>query len=85
MPGAKHGRDEQHGHEDAAIGACEEYTELVSRAKKGNLANFRNIMKKEKNSRQRHPDDRSLGGRYVMQCTENGVKNAEDWVENAEC
>lgn len=82
MPGVTHGDDEQHDQEDYSMEAREVYEELVGKAKKGELVNFRDIILNEKDLHLRHPENRSLGWRYVLQCTEDWVKNEEEWPTN---
>ncbi|OAG05794.1 uncharacterized protein CC84DRAFT_1244315 [Paraphaeosphaeria sporulosa] len=61
----------RYGHED-----------LVERAKKGDLINFRDFVMEEKDLHLQHPENRSLGWRYVLPCTEDWVKNQEEWPAN---
>ncbi|KAH8731567.1 hypothetical protein GQ44DRAFT_746275 [Phaeosphaeriaceae sp. PMI808] len=72
-PGVTH---EHHTEADElAREARKEYEELPKRAKKGNLVNFRDTVLREKDLHLRHPENRSLGWRFVLQFTECWVKN----------
>ncbi|KAL2353834.1 hypothetical protein BJ546DRAFT_114268 [Cryomyces antarcticus] len=52
------------------------------RAKHGNLVNFRDVIQGEKDLHLQHPENRSLGWRYVLQCSEDWIKNTEEWPAN---
>lgn len=58
------------------------YERLKSRREQGDLVNFRDIIAGEKDIHLRYPANRSLGWRYVLQFTEDGVKNEPDWPAN---
>nr|POF18611.1 nitrate reductase [nadh] 1 [Quercus suber] len=57
---------------------------LREQAKAGELLNFRDIISKEKDFHLRYPENRSLGWRYVLETTEDWVKNEENWPANVE-
>ncbi|KAF2827904.1 hypothetical protein CC86DRAFT_465721 [Ophiobolus disseminans] len=81
-PGITHEYDERDDTNKCAHEAREEYEKLVSKAKKGGLVNFRDIVLGEKDLHLRHPGNRSLGWRFVLQCEEDWVKNKEEWPAN---
>jgi nitrate reductase (NAD(P)H) len=81
-PGVTHGYDEQETQDHFVSEAREKYDELANREKKGDLVNFRDVIQDEPDLHLRHPENRSLGWRYVLQCTEDGVKNNEEWPAN---
>ncbi|KAH7401282.1 hypothetical protein BKA66DRAFT_564936 [Pyrenochaeta sp. MPI-SDFR-AT-0127] len=80
-PGITHGNDERHEHDELRK-AREDYKKLVERSKKGDLINFRDIVLNEKDLHLRHPENRSLGWRFVLQCTEDWIKNKQEWPAN---
>ncbi|TKA49862.1 hypothetical protein B0A49_12768, partial [Cryomyces minteri] len=59
-----------------------DFEALRNRAKHGNLVNFRDVIEGEKDLRLHHPENRSLGWRYVLQCSEDWIKNTEEWPAN---
>ncbi|KAE9968988.1 hypothetical protein EG328_007142 [Venturia inaequalis] len=79
VAGITHARDELSKEDEEAY---EEYQELRDEAKKGDLLNFRDIVKGEKDFHLQHPENRSLGWRYVLGATEDWVKNTEKWPVN---
>ncbi|EAT90548.1 nitrate reductase [Parastagonospora nodorum] len=81
LPGVTHERDE-HTQIDDVEQAREGYEKLIKEAKHGDLINFRDIVLNENDLHLRHPENRSLGWRFVLQCTEDWVKNKEDWPAN---
>ncbi|TKA71910.1 hypothetical protein B0A55_07200 [Friedmanniomyces simplex] len=56
--------------------------QLENRQERGDLVNFRDIISGEKDFHLRYPENRSLGWRYVLDCTEDGVKNKPKWPAN---
>jgi nitrate reductase (NAD(P)H) len=83
IPGVTHSQDEiseEHGSEEAR----KEYQQLKERAQKGDLVNFRDIVQNEKDLHLRHPENRSLGWRYVLQFTEDWIRNQEKWPANVQ-
>ncbi|OQO12698.1 hypothetical protein B0A48_02161 [Cryoendolithus antarcticus] len=70
--------DEQTFDEDAR----RRFQELKTRANKGDLLNFRDIITNQEDFHLRHPQDRSLGWRYVFEATEDWVKDEQDWPAN---
>lgn len=77
-PGVTHEHDDQDDTQTARAG----YDEIARREEEGDLVNFRDIILNEKDLHLRHPENRSLGWRFVLQCTEDGVKNNEKWPAN---
>lgn len=59
-----------------------DYEKLKRDAEGGKLTNFRDIVSNEPDFHLRYPQNRSLGWRYVLECTEDWVKNTEDWPAN---
>ena len=51
--------------------AKEVFDSLCDGAKKGDLVNFRDIIQAEKDLHLRHPANRSIGWRYVLEATED--------------
>lgn len=64
--------------------AKEDFEKLKSRAEKGELLNFRDIVTNEKDLHLQYPQNRSVGWRYVLEASEDWVKNEEDWPANLE-
>lgn len=62
--------------------ARKDFEKLKARAKKGDLINFRDIITNEKDLHLRYDEPRSLGWRYVLETTEDWVKNEEKWPAN---
>ena len=83
LPGITH-RDDERIEEAEELGdeAKAKYEKLKARAKKGDLINFRDLIEGEKDLHLRHPENRSLGWRYVVEATEDWVKNKEEWPAN---
>ena len=78
LPGVTHERDE-HTEIDEVEQARDGYEKLKTEAKDGDLINFRDIVQGAKDLHLRHPENQSLGWRFVLQCTEDWVKNKEEW------
>lgn len=76
--------DEEHDADTYANEAREQHDEFVQREKQGDLVNFRDIVQNEKDLHLRHPENRSLGWRFVLPTTEDWVKNKEPWPANIE-
>ncbi|KAF1364529.1 hypothetical protein EJ07DRAFT_162285 [Lizonia empirigonia] len=83
LPGITH-RDNERLDDAAELGkeAKAEFERLQTRAKKGDLVNFRDLIQGEKDLHLRHPENRSQGWRYVLEFTEDWVKNEEEWPAN---
>jgi nitrate reductase (NAD(P)H) len=80
QPGVTHEQDEQYDTETVRAG----YEDITRKEKAGDLINFRDIVQGEKDLHLRHPENRSLGWRFVLECTEDEVKNNEKWPVNIE-
>src|SRR5690242_13634473 len=50
----------------------------------GDLVNFRDLIENQPDFHLRHPENRSLGWRYVLEATEDWVKNQQKWPVNIE-
>ncbi|OAQ97561.1 hypothetical protein LLEC1_06394, partial [Akanthomyces lecanii] len=59
-------------------------TELQDEEASGQLVNFRDIIEHEPDLHLRHPEHRSLGWRYVIDTTEDWIKNQQKWPANIE-
>lgn len=81
--GITHESDEAKTRDDVEE-AREGHQDLTGKEKKGDLVNFRDIVLEEKDLHLRHPENRSLGWRFVLPCTEDWVKNQEEWPANVE-
>ncbi|KAJ4118739.1 hypothetical protein NW768_010800 [Fusarium equiseti] len=80
LPGITHHYDESHS-EDIKE-EKERYRKLKNKAKSGELVNFRDIIENQEDFHLRYPQNRSLGWRYVLNTTEDWVKNKEPWPAN---
>lgn len=78
------GITQEHNEDEELNEAREGHKKLMERAKKGDLINFRDIVLSEKDVHLRHPENQSLGWRYVLPCTEDWVKNKEEWPANVQ-
>lgn len=58
--------------------------DLDRRASKGDLVNFRDLIESQEDFHLRYPDNRSMGWRYVLETTEDWVKNQQNWPANVE-
>ncbi|CAN9120075.1 unnamed protein product [Alternaria sp. RS040] len=81
--GITHESDETKTRDDVEE-AREGHKDLTGKEKKGDLVNFRDIVLEEKDLHLRHPENRSLGWRFVLPCTEDWVRNQEEWPANVE-
>lgn len=64
--------------------AKEEFQELKSETQKGKLVNFRDIIEHEPDLSRLNPEDKPLGYRFVLEATEDWVKNQEEWPANVQ-
>jgi nitrate reductase (NAD(P)H) len=62
--------------------AREDLSALDRQRKEGHLINFREAIERQEDFHLRYPDNRSLGWRYVLNVTEDGIKNQQDWPVN---
>lgn len=96
-PGFTHANDEQdddvpdlsrssssEGDSDYEAEAKAKYDELLSEEHQGKLVNFRDVVEHEPDLHIKHPEDRPLGWRYVLECSEDWVKNQEEWPANVQ-
>ncbi|KAI5368020.1 putative oxidoreductase, molybdopterin-binding domain, oxidoreductase FAD/NAD(P)-binding protein [Septoria linicola] len=75
---------EQEGEIEFDDVAKADYENLKKKAKRGDLINFRDIVQNEKDIHLRWPENRSIGWRYVLEATEDWIKNEEEWPANIE-
>ncbi|KAF2164012.1 hypothetical protein M409DRAFT_25783 [Zasmidium cellare ATCC 36951] len=62
--------------------AKKRFDDLRYREKEGDLVNFRDIITDQTDFHLRDSKDRSIGWRYVLQATEDWVKNEQEWPAN---
>ncbi|KAF5975954.1 nitrate reductase (NADH) [Fusarium coicis] len=79
LPGLAHKDD---GYREEVAREKQKYLSFRKRAKSGELINFRDLIENQKDFHLRHPENRSFGRRYVLNATENWVKNKEPWPAN---
>ncbi|OCL15197.1 hypothetical protein AOQ84DRAFT_225138 [Glonium stellatum] len=84
FPGLTHADDEIEEAKEQSKEAKKEHEELEERTRKGELVNFRDIIKNQKDLSLRIPENRSIGWRYVLDCSEDWVKNQQPWPANNE-
>jgi nitrate reductase (NAD(P)H) len=82
IPGVTHAQDEHTEVDDLNQEAREGYAKLARKAREGDLVNFRDVVLNEKDLHLRHPENRSLGWRFVLQYSEDWVKYKEEWPAN---
>jgi nitrate reductase (NAD(P)H) len=58
--------------------------DLHHRESTGDLVNFRDLIENQEDFHLRYPGNRSLGWRYVLETTEDWVKNQQKWPANLE-
>lgn len=83
-PGITHDVDEKDIDDEIAEEAKEDLAKLKEEVNNGELVNWRDIIHDQKDLHLRHPDNRSLGWRYVLNTTEDWVRNKEQWPANVE-
>ncbi|TLD09664.1 hypothetical protein E2P81_ATG10191, partial [Venturia nashicola] len=70
--------------EAAGKAAKAEFAVLKSRKDKGDLLSFADIIEHEPDLYLQHPENKSVGWRYVLNATEDWVKYKQDWPVNIE-
>ncbi|KAL2193938.1 hypothetical protein P885DRAFT_44141 [Corynascus similis CBS 632.67] len=58
------------------------WEDLRRRETEGDLVNFRDLILNQEDFHLRYPDNRSLGWRYVLETSEDWVKNQQRWPAN---
>ncbi|KAK0710438.1 hypothetical protein B0T21DRAFT_415992 [Apiosordaria backusii] len=71
-------------HAQEIADAVRKRSELRQKINSGDLVNFRDVIEHQYSFHLRHPENRSLGWRYVLETTEDWVKNVEPWPANLE-
>ncbi|KAM0205836.1 hypothetical protein ACHAQI_008843 [Fusarium lateritium] len=79
LPGITHKDDE---HREDVVREKQNYLAFQRKTKSGELVNFRDLIEKQEDFHLRYPQNRSLGWRYVLNATEDWVKNKEQWPAN---
>ncbi|GAB1318017.1 hypothetical protein MFIFM68171_08227 [Madurella fahalii] len=74
--------DRDSDHEGEIEDARRQLEELRRKIDTGALVNFRDLIQHQPSFHLRHPENRSLGWRYVLQTTEDWVKNKQRWPAN---
>lgn len=64
--------------------AKQKYEELLSEEHQGQLVNFRDVVEHQPDLHIQHPENRPLGWRYVLECSEDWVKSQEEWPANVQ-
>lgn len=84
FPGLTHNGDEAREEDAFDEKARAKHEALLRRAKRGELSNFRDIVKNEQDRALKYPHKRPLGWRFVLPETEDWVKQTEEWPANVE-
>ncbi|AEO68354.1 uncharacterized protein THITE_52692 [Thermothielavioides terrestris NRRL 8126] len=71
-------------HEEEVEAARRLREELHHKIDLGSLVNFRDLIQDQPDFHLRHPENRSLGWRYVLETSEDWVKNKQKWPANIE-
>lgn len=74
--------DAAHDREEEIKAARRLRDELTKKVSTGHLVNFRDVIEHQTDFHLRHPENRSLGWRYVLETTEDWVKNKQKWPAN---
>ncbi|BGP04219.1 hypothetical protein JCM10049v2_000017 [Rhodotorula toruloides] len=83
-PGSSIDIDEtEHEHEQDVARAKAQLETLREERSEGRLVNFREVVERQEDLHLRYPADRPIGWRYVLNETEDWVKNEQDWPANA--
>ncbi|KAK0664557.1 nitrate reductase [NADH] [Cercophora samala] len=75
---------EEREHAEEVAEACRKRAELKHKIDSGELVNFRDVIEHQYSFHIRHPENRSLGWRYVLETTEDWVKEQQPWPANLE-
>ncbi|CCC12775.1 unnamed protein product [Sordaria macrospora k-hell] len=78
-PGLTHPREE---YAEEIEDARKQLEEMRSKVDMGELVNFRDIIQSQRDFHIKYPEERPLGWRYVLNTTEDWVKNKEPWPAN---
>ncbi|KAK3400624.1 hypothetical protein B0T20DRAFT_451396 [Sordaria brevicollis] len=78
-PGLTHPREE---YAEEIEEARRQLEEMRSKVDMGELVNFRDIIQSQRDFHIKYPEERPLGWRYVLNTTEDWVKNKEPWPAN---
>ncbi|KXJ89323.1 hypothetical protein Micbo1qcDRAFT_212694 [Microdochium bolleyi] len=79
VAGITHGSDE---YQQEIEQAREQAEELQKHVKHGDLVNFRDVVRSQKDFHLEHPENRPVGWRYVLNTSEDWVQNQEAWPAN---
>lgn len=82
FPGWTHSGEDELREEE--LKALEDFKALRKREQRGDLVNFRDIIKHQEDFHLRRPENRSIEWRYVVQDTEDRIRNEENWPANVE-
>lgn len=78
------GSDTEHEDEFSSGEAKAQFEELKQKESQGELVNFTDVITHQPDINIQHPEHQPLGWRYVLQATEDWVKNEQDWPANLE-
>lgn len=82
--GRRAGLTEDRDREEEIEAARRKREALRQRISTGDLVNFRDLIEHQTSFHLRHPENRSLGWRYVLETTEDWVKNQQKWPANVQ-
>lgn len=81
-PGITQGGDEVVEDPREVREAWEKLHHVEEKAERGELVSFREVMKNQKDFHLRHPENRAIGWRYVLEFSEDWIKNGQEWPAN---
>jgi nitrate reductase (NAD(P)H) len=84
LPGLTHDGDEAREEDAFDNNARAKHEALKQRAERGELINFRDIVRNEQDRSLKYPHKRPLGWRFVLPETEDWVKQTQEWPANVE-
>lgn len=84
VPGLTHDDDEAQGEDAFDEEATRKHEILKRRAEKGELINFRDLVKNEVDRALKYPHKRPEGWRFVLPETEGWVKDTQEWPANVQ-
>ncbi|KAF4304954.1 hypothetical protein GTA08_BOTSDO06140 [Botryosphaeria dothidea] len=79
VPGIIHQHDD---YDEEIEEARQDFRVWIMQTQQGKLIDFRDVMKNQKDLHLRMNENRSIGWRYVLQASEDWIKNTQDWPAN---